>query len=293
MHTPSEDMQARAGLLASEFSLLGLGAGLIVAAAAATAVQGRATLAVGREAALVGAGLCVLGTATMVVGHQLDVGGCRRRAQKMAAGTGRTATLGALTAMGALTAAMLPWPAQGAPMTSATALALWTTAVLFAVPALAGLMMRALSTPVRAAPAPVGQLLQAASHTLMASTAVLLVLSAAAERLGQAGRFGLASAVGTLAIHALVWAAWVLRSSRQTLRRARDAQIAVPMVERGHWLASLTTVLGLIIPGLVVMTSVVSGRETGLLLACAVMAASNHVMRYAMVLIAWSRLAPG
>lgn len=287
MPSTAEDLAVRAGWLASEFSLLGLGAGLVLSATLAAAVQGQMALAVGREVAWLGGGLAALGTAVVVVGRQRDAGGCRRRSPGLEQTWLPVTLCGAWTAIGATATAMLPWPRTGGlpPVASAAGVVLTATALLGAVPVLAGLGLRSLAALGNAAASPLTLLGQAVAHTLLAGAALLTVLAAAADHLGLEGRLTLAAAVATLGTHALLLAGWLLRDSRRLLRQVRAAGLRAPLLERGHLLASAATVLGLALPSLAVVHDVVSGRETAMLLACGWMAAANHVMRYAWIVL--------
>lgn len=282
MRAATEDTQTRAGMIASEFSLCGLGAGLLVCSSLLLMMPRHGEVPVGRETALVAAGLLTLGSLAAISGWVFDLGAQRTRAPGLRRTLPAVAGLGVIAAVGAIVAALLPWPLASHPQDpgQGPVLMFWL-GVTVAPLLLAAHGLRALAALPGLAPLPLIQLFQAVAHTILSGAAVLLVLAAAADRLTLGGHVDLAAAIGTLAAHAFFWAAMLLRSSRRALLRARGAGVRLPLIERGHLLASAAAYIGLLLPILVVLNVLLTGRETGLLAACAVAAASNHVMRYA------------
>ncbi|MBI5611395.1 MAG: hypothetical protein HY902_21160 [Deltaproteobacteria bacterium] len=277
----AEDDQTRAGLLASEFSLIGLGAGLLLAAALMQLGSAGNDQPAGRETAVVAAGLLTLGGLLALAGWWWNLGDQRNRAPHLAQTLPFLLGFAALGALGAGLAAGLPWPTQShtaAWLPGPTLLAV--VALASGVPLLAVLGLRALAVGPGRPPLPLLQLLQASAHTLAGGAAVLLVLAAAADRLTVAARNDLTSAVGLLCGHALFWSGGLLAGWRH-LRRGQPPRPPTTTLERVDVLAGAVALLGLGLPGLVLANALLSGRETGLLAACAVAAASNHVMRYA------------
>jgi hypothetical protein len=279
----AEDNQTRAGLLASEFSLIGLGSGLLVAVALMQLVSAGNDQPAGRETAVVAAGLLTLGALLALAGWWWNLGDPRDRAPHLASTLPFLLGFSALGAVGAALAAGLQWPTQSHAATWMPGPTLLTiTGLLTGTPLLATLGLRALAVGAGKPPMPLLQLLQASAHTVAGGAAVLLVLAAAADRLTVAARNDLTCAVGLLCGHALFWTAWLLAGWRQVRKRNGLPAIPnLPALERVDVLAGVVALLGLGLPGLVLANALITGREVGLLAACAVAAASNHVMRYA------------
>ncbi len=277
----AEDNQTRAGLLASEFSLIGLGAGLLLTAALMHVGSAGNDQPAGRETAVVAAGLLTLGGMLAWAGWWWNLGDQRGRAPHLAVTLPFLLGFAALGAVGSGLAAGLQWPTQSyaAPWLPGPTL-LTGAAMVSGVPLLAILGLRALAVGPGQPPLPLLQLLQASAHTVAGGAAVLLVLAAATDRLTAATRNDLTSAVGLLCGHALFWAGCLLAGWRH-LRRGQAVRAPTATLERVDVLAGAVALLGLALPGLVLTNALLSGRETGLLAACAVAAASNHVMRYA------------
>lgn len=284
-------LQNRASLVASEFSLLGVGAALLIATGVAGLAQGPSAIPLGRQAVAVAAGLVTCGVLVLGLGHAFDAGGCRTASRAMARYLWPLLGFGVLLAAAAWTSFWLPWPGGSDANGLAAGLALVATAAgLAGVPVLAGLGLRALAAPAVAPPAPVAQLLQATSHTLTAGVVLLLVLCSLNDQLTVLGRHYVAAAVCTLAAHAMVWSGWLLRESRQMVRLLDETGTRLPGLVRCHRIASAATVGGLMLPGLLIFHALMTGRESGAVVAAGLLVASNHAMRFAWVLTAFRRV---
>ncbi len=284
-------LQNRASLVATEFSLLGVGTALLIATGVAGLVQGASAIPLGRQAVAVAAGLVTCGVVLLAVGHTMDAGGCRTASRAMGRYLWPLVTLGTLLAAAAWGSFWLPWPSAHDGGGVAAGLGLVAGAAgLVGVPVIAGLGLRALAAPVVAPPAPLVQLLQATSHTLTAGVVLLLVLCSLNEQLTVLGRHYVAAAVCTLAAHAMVWAGWLLRESRQMVRLLNETGTRLPGLIRCHRIASAATVGGLMLPGLLIFHALMTGREAGVVAAAALLVASNHAMRFAWVLTSFRRM---
>lgn len=281
-------LHARASLVATEFSLIGLGACLLMATTLAAMAHSAAAIAVGRQAVAVGAGLLSFGVIAVGAGHGLDAGGCRTASAGMRRLFWPVAVLATLAAAAAWASFWLPWSA-GTPRPAAGTWAVAASSFVFGIPLLAGLCLRSVAAPHDGAPAPLVLLLQASSHTLTGGTVLLLVLCSLNDQLTASGRHYITAAVCTLSAHALVWAGWLLRETRQMVRRLRQSQTRLPGLVRCHRIASAATVGGLMVPGLLLFHALVTGKELGVLVACALLGASNHALRYAWVLTSWQK----
>lgn len=295
MQRPDE-IQARAGLIASESSLLGLGAGTLVSVALAVALQGRHALPVLRPAVAAAAGLLTCGVTLMVFARRLDVGASARRPQGLPQTFRPTVLLAAVTAAVAWLALVLiarheaglgatTGPAPYGPGAAVVAV----VAALAGVPLLGALGLRQVAAA-GGATMPVAQLLQATGHSLLGGFALLMLIGFASRAMTVELKYTLGTAITTLGAHTILWSTWLLRGSRQAVAQMRADGVRMPLVERGHWLASAAVVAGLLVPGLVVLANLVTVRDTGLAVACSVLAVSNHAMRYAWVLLPLGRL---
>ncbi len=283
-----DELQARAGAVATEFSLLGFGSALFVATSLAIATLGDAVLPIARQAIVVATGLVAGGMLSLVASHHYDIGACRSRARHMHRLMWPILVLAALlTGVGGL-ALTLSWPGLGHPLWSAPAIrVLVAGSLLLAVPLLAGLGLRALGASPSPLPQPMLQLVQACCHTMTCGAVVLLVLCTTAQAVGPSVRHSVAAAVCTLAAQSLVVAAWLLRESRRVVRLLRASATRLPGVVRCHRIASAATVGGLMLPSLMILHALVTGRDLAILPACLMLIAANHAMRFAWVLAGW------
>lgn len=285
-------IQVRAGLIASEFSLLGLGAATIACTALLGLMHGSAALSLLRSGLLAGAGLTTCGLVLSGLGRFMDLGHTRRWPPPLPRTWLPVAVLAGLLAASAWTALLL---LRQAGMEIEAPAARWALrlldlgAFLLALPLLAGLGLRALAAVDNGPPMPIAQLFQAIGHCLLGGVALLMLIGLSSDGMGLELKYYLGASVCSGAAHVVMWSAWLLRGSRKRRRALRDQGVRVPMLERGHALASLALVAGVVLPGLLVLADLVTGRDTGAAIACSVLAVSNHAMRYAWVLLAFDR----
>ena len=280
-------IHARAGLVATEFSLLGLGAATLIVTLLVALLPEFGGPQLVRPSLAVSAGLLGCGTAISVVGRSLDLGGTRQN-QTMRWLWWPLLALSVLGALGGWQAlhqvgllATMPdrhgWP----PALLALSVGLAVVCVLL----LAVLGLRALAAVHAGAPAPVWQLWQAMTHTLLAAVAMVALVGITADVLTREMHAFLGTAICVMAGHAVVAGTWLLRSSRRRLAVLRAAKVHAHMLERGHTLGSMALLLGLVAPGLLVLANLLVAKDIALAPACAVLAVSNHAMRYAWVLL--------
>ncbi len=301
MKVSLDEIHARAGLVASESSLFGLGAGTLTGATLAALLLGHAAAPILRPGLAAGAGLCSCGVVLAWLGRSFDVGGTARRPEGLPRIWWPMMVLGAVLAIsGWVTLALV---VQHEPSATTAVDPVWpwgksaaiatVGSLLCTVPLLATLGLRGLLAVDAGAPMPLAQLFQAASHNLLGGLGLLMVMGYASEAMGVELKFALGAAICTTAAHAILWSSWLLRGSRRAIARLRAQGIRVPMLDRGHSLASAAVVLGLLAPGLTVLAGLVTGRDTGLTVACAVLAVSNHTMRYGLVLLPLGHVVKG
>lgn len=279
------DLQSRAGLVASECSLIGLGAGLAISLSLATALFGPAVLPLGRDALVVSAGLVSAGVAAAAIGHGVDLGGCRSGHRGLAGSWLGVVSIGTVLALLLWLAALWAWPAAGKAIPLALAVLLWASGAV-GVLALAALAMRVLAAGSAAHSPGVVLLLQTVAHCLAGGLAIYVLLVAATDRLSPQGRQHLTGSLSMMLGLSALWASVLLRQSRLQGRLIVQSGTSATEFERAHYLASAATLLGLAIPGLIILYASVSGQDAGLLVACGMAAGSGHVMRYAWVILA-------
>lgn len=291
MTISTAEVQARAGLVASESSLLGLGSGALIGTTLAASLLGHAAAPIVRPGLAAGAALCTCGVLLAWLGHALDLGGTSRKHEGLARLWWPIIGLGALLALaGWTTLAFLVrhdaaagadpvWP-WGPQVAAGTLLSL-----LLALMTLSAVALRALVAIEPGAPMPVAHLFQSAGHALLGGLGLLMVIGYASDAMGVELKYALGTAICTVAAHTILWSAWLLQGARRAIVRLHRDGVRMPMLERGHAMASAVVVLGLLAPALTVLAGLVTGRDVGLTVACAVLAVSNHAMRYAWVLM--------
>ena len=97
--------------------------------------------------------------------------------------------------------------------------------------------------------------------------------------------YHLGAAVVVICAATILWTGLGLRASRAVLQRARNSGSTWPLAERGYRTATVATLLGLVVPALVVLADLMSARLTGMVLACAALAVSNHAVRFGWTLM--------
>jgi len=286
-----DDIHARAGLIASESSLLGLGAGAISASTLAALLLGHAAAPILRSGLAAGAGLCSCGVVLAWLGRSFDLGGSSRHPESLARMWWPVMGLGVAVSIAGWATLVLVVQHEAASLVAVDAVWPWGSGTAIAAVGaltcswltLAALGLRALTAIDAGAPMPLAQLFQATSHHLLGGLGLLMVMGYASDAMGVELKFALGAAICTIAAHTILWSAWILRGTRFAINRLRVQGVRVPVVDRGHALASAAVVLGLLAPGLTVLAGLVTGRDTGVAIACAVLAVSNHAMRYALV----------
>ncbi|MSP91289.1 MAG: hypothetical protein EXR79_05740 [Myxococcales bacterium] len=316
-----DELHARAGLVASEWSLVGLGTATLGCAALVAVLRGVDASPLVRPAVASGAGLVTAGIAVAAFGRLLDFGATRRRSERPGAtrplSEGPTAThphpegLGGVRppvsfqtfagfavalAAGAWVSLLLlsahestfgsRYAAGDLLFAYGPGLAVLAAAVVLAgVPTLALLCLRTLGAWDRAVPMPLGQIFQASGHALLGGIGLLLLIGASADALG--GNFGVAlrSAAVVLCGHVALWATWLVAGARRRLSVVRAAGLRVPVLERGYLIATIALMGGLLLPGLVLLANLTTGNDMGTLVSCSVIILAGHATRYAWVLL--------
>ncbi len=289
------ELHSRAGLIASEYSLIGLGAATLLVTLLLLLLPDFADLQLLRPGLAASAGLLGCGAAISVVGRWLDLGGSRRHVQlsrlwwplMTCALLGASGSLLGLHRAGQIreTAEHVLWPTP--------LLGLFIALGALAIATLAVLGLRALLAVDAGAPLPIVQLWQATTHCLLGGVGLVALIGFSADTLPRPLQVYLATAISVMCGHAALSATVLLHSSRRTLRGVRAAGLRVHLLERGHALASATLLLGIVVPGLMVLAHLLLSRDLPLMPACFIVALSNHAMRYAFVLLPLNAPLPG
>lgn len=281
------EIYARAGLIATEFSLLGLGAGSTIVTLLLALLPEHGGLVLLRPGLAASAGLLGCGTAISVVGRALDLGGSRTHKSLYAlwkpllllAVLGASLCWFSLHRVGQLadTTEKWTWPNS--------LLAVFVLLGMVAIVLLATLALRALTAVQAGAPMAIAQMWQAHTHTLTGALGLVTLIGYSTENLTRELQVFLATALCVMAGHAVLATLWLLRGSHRTLKGLRQAGLRVHLLERGHGMATLALLGGLIAPGLLVLANLLIDKDISPVLACALFAISNHAMRYAWVLL--------
>lgn len=302
----AHDLHARAGLLASEASLLGLAFGLALATAIGIWVQPLAFLPLLRALLASSCGLASVGVVLAIAGRLLGLGATGRPQESVqrlfgpmiAAGVALAAVQGAALWLQTRHEAALPEQAR-------SALTLWSEAgwlagtggLAIGLVGVAAVSLRQLAAWWQPEPVgqpavlrhPVAHLYAAAAHLVLGGLGLAALIGHAGGRMDAELRYYLAMACATLAAHTTGATLVVLHGVRQRLRPLRAAGIRLPTLERGYVLAAVGLVAGVLLPALVALANLLDLAADGLAVACAVTAASNHAVRYGLVLLSWRR----
>ena len=289
------EVHARAALIASEYSLIGLGAATLLVTLLLLMLPDFGELQLLRPGLAVSAGLFACGSAFTVLGRWLDWGGSRQQhglarlwwPLLTCALLGATGSLLALHRSAQIreTAEHVLWPTP--------LLALFVLLGALGVVTFAVLGVRALVAVEAGAPLPLVQFWQATTHGLLGGVGLVAITGFWAGSLPHTLQVYLATAISVLSGHAALATTRLLQDSRRTLRGLRAAGLHVPLLERGHSLASAALLIGVVVPGLLVLWHLLVNRELPLWPSCAIVAISNHAMRYAFVLLPLNAPLPG
>ena len=277
LHSPSV-VRARAGLIATEQGLCGLAAGLCLALGLTLAYAPNAPLSLiepGLWCALVAG---ALGLAVTVVGRVLEIGEAPRRtpilhAQFLPLAAGALL----LTAGAGLSLATAGTDGQ---LSSPARIWLWSAAA----PSIAVLI--ALSLRSKAATQcddAVSELSQPIGHALLGGMAALLAIGLITGHISATNTYLVGAAVTALAAATILATSLCVRRARSRLHAAQRDGGRFPLAEQAYRMAAIATVVGLLLPSVVVVADLLAARLTLLVLATAALAVSNHALRYALV----------
>jgi hypothetical protein len=299
----SLDPQGRAGFVASEFSLVGNGAATLVCAALVAAFRGSEAAYAVRPAVAAGAGLVTAGLCVVVMGRWLDLGATKRESGAFATSFPAFASVAVLLAAAGWIALHLLATFEadhGAKMAAGdepfghgpglTVLAAASAGL--GLPLLGLMALRALAAVPGGVSMPFALLNETLARAMLTGLALVTLIALVSE----AASAELAAAlVATLIVGSgfgLLWAVWLLLGARRVVVRARDSGMRVPSLERGYFLAAASVLVGLVVPGMLLLTNLIAGRDTGTLAACAAMVAGQHAMRYAFAALPLARFPP-
>lgn len=303
------DLHARAGVLASESSLLGLASGLSVAQGVALLVVPTVVLPFARALLASTVGLLGIGLLLSALARLLGMGGGPRHApwQQLWWPTWLTCLANALTQGAGLL--LQSRHEAGLGTEPVAVLQVWSTGLTLVATAglalgllgLASVSLRQLATWWRSNDAPIGwvqlrspalHLYTTQAHLLCGGVGLVALIGLAGQpKAGELHTY-LAMAVTTLCVHAALPAVLLLGQLRRGLRPLRAAGVRLSTLERGYALAGGGVVLGLLLPGLAALANLLDVVHDGLGLSCALVAASSHAVRYGLVLLSWTKPQP-
>lgn len=270
--------RARAGLVATEQGLLGLSAGMCVAVALLTWVAPSAPERLVVMATWVAVGMLVTGAAVSVSGRVLDIGEFSRQPAAMNAFFGPL--LGSV-GLAALSLTLLLFaPGIGSPL-GKTSLQL---AALSGIGVMSVLSLRSSLITTTVSVFLLSAISQPIGHALLGGLATLLLIGLLIGEMTAQVTYRLGIATAALAAATIATTAICVRRARAALDAARKTGGRFPLAEQAYRLAVGATVLGLLLPAIIVIADLLAARLTLLLLAAAAMAVSNHALRFALVM---------
>jgi hypothetical protein len=279
IHSPNV-VRARSGRLATEQGLIGLAAGTSVALTLLHTTDPAATAPLVEPSGWILVGLAGLGIAVAVGAQVLEVGEAPRRAPVL--GTLFVPLLGSslLVAAPIIAALLSTNNASGAPVTSS--LWLWLS-VPGALCATAILALRSASAHDPAAPTTLSQVSQPIGHALLGGLATVLIVGLISGQITAHLTYQLGVAITAVAAATIAATGLCVRRARSMLHAAQRGGGRFPVAEQAYRLAAGTTVLGLLLPAVIVVADLLAARVTLLVLAAVAMTVSNHAMRFALV----------
>jgi hypothetical protein len=272
------EVQARAAVLASEQTLLGLGAGTLASSLLTLWLPPSVQLPLLELATTAGAVLLACGWLAGAVAWLLDWGRLRSES-----GPGSVVAVLAASALAACAAAAWSRGQLGAHGVAAGIPALrWAVGCAVVVLAAGGL--RALGAATTSVILPTWQLAQASGHALLGGWSLLLLMALASHTVAPEHRFFASVALCVGAAQTVLVTAWLQRHSGLRLYALDHRQPWPRPWRQAHRIASVGLLAGLVVPALIVLVSLQGGYDKGLALACAAVAASYHPLRYAAAL---------
>ena len=289
---PPRTVRARASLAANELGLLGLAAGTAMAVALVSAMHGDEAMIVGRHALWIALGLAGTGLLWTVAARHLRYGRWDRGAARMAA-TWWPMLIPALLLTAGLLTLLLIWPANASPGPEAgravgdgtTIRWLLAPVGVVALLTLVSLSLRGVAAAEQQAIAPVAEIARPLAHALLGGLAIVLMTGLMAGSISAELTYHLGAAVIVTAACAIIWTGMCLRAARTALQTSRGLGNSWPMAQRGYRTTTVATLLGIIVPALVVLADLMSARLTGMVPACAALAVSSHALRFGWILL--------
>lgn len=279
-------MRARATVVATEATTLGLSAALHLALILAALQRPVAAAHFIRAGLLLAAGLATLGGGWLLLVRYLRLGRAADPADPLWRSLSPALALTATLALSQLVVVGLWW-AQ--PVAIARQV-VWTLPVpMFG---LAVVALRALAALEGRSRTPVADLILAASHGLLGGLASCMLVGLLAGQLSAELTYELGIGTSMAALWTTIAAARVLASARSALSAETAAGRRWPTSQGGLRSAALVLVLGVAVPATVLSTALLAARLTGVELACVALAVSVHTLRYAGVTMRYGATMP-
>ena len=289
---PPRTVRARASLAASELGLLGLGAGTAIAVALVSAMHGVEAMIVGRHAIWIALGLSGTGLLWTLAARYLRYGRWDRGAARMAA-TWLPTLIAATCTTAGLLALILIWPSNvpSGPdgrlkaVSDAPGVGLLLAVAVAATGTLVALALRGIAAAEQKAIAPVAEIARPLAHALLGGLAIVLMTGLMAGSISAELTYHLGAAVIVTGACMIVWTGLCLRAARNVLQISRGLGNSWPMAQRGYRTTTVATLLGIVVPALVILADLMSARLTGMVPACAALAVSCHALRYGWIML--------
>ena len=288
IHSPAV-VRARAGLLATEQGLLGLAAGtsLVSGLLAWRDAEGFARL-FGYSTWLT-VGLATAGVTVTVVARVLDVGEAPRQAPVMHAWFVPLVAAAVWVLAAACASVALHEDGRGFGVGTIAALAAGMPA---SIVVLAALALRSAATCGQDSETVLSELGQPIGHGMLGGAAAILLIGLISGQITAGLTYKVGVAITALAAATLFATALSVRRARRRLHVLSRDGGRFPVAEQAYRLAAGATVLGLLLPAVIVVADLLAARLTLLVVAAAAMAVSNHALRYALVACALSSPKP-
>lgn len=279
---PPPVARARATVLAVEAATVGLGAGIALALGLAVLLRPAAAIQLARPVTILAAAVTGLGAAGALLAQKLRLG---ERVSAEPTPPALRATTPFAVAGFALAACL----ARAASESGGDALGLAEArfAILLGLPfagaVLATVAWRGMGAIGHTA-TPLAELLQPSAVALLSGFGVVLLVGLVAGSMSAELTYELGAGTTMAALWAAATTGRVLRGIRLGLRRHQADGISQPPVERALRHAALATLLGVLVPALVIAANLATAHLNGVVLAGAALVVVGHPLRYALAL---------
>ncbi|GEM_PF-3406601 len=284
-------VRARAGVIATEHGLIGIAAGLLLAITLVGLIHGEASaLPLFAPGLWVIVGLGGGGMVISVASRVLEIGEAPRQAPRLGLWwRPAMASAAAFLVPSIVAIVLLDDEAQS----FATARAWQVAGTPGALLALATLSIRAQTAARIRSHRVVAELAQPIAHAVLAGGSTALLVGLLTGQMSAHTTYRLGAAVCASAALTVASTGLCVRRVRAELHRMRAQGARFPVAEQAYRLAAGATMIGLLVPAVVIVADLLAARLTGMVLAAAALAVSSHALRYALTASSLALPAPG